>query len=319
MRAFRGLADETRMAIVTALVERRRESPEDPGLSFSALRERAGVEDSGRFNYHLRQLVGRFVEHDDDGYRLNAAGRRIAGALAAGAYTGGVSLGPEPLDEPCPACGASVVASYDEGVLELSCEDDHTLFRTRFPSGGAAGRSVEEVMRLAVRTALQDLEFVVDGVCPECYGRANRRLEFPEGDGSDEGEDDPDLPALRADCERCGMHVRTSTTACLLIDPDVRAFYRDHGRDPLGADFLTLDLFDVETPAVLDGEVHFEIALDGERLRATVDGEGRVASVERAPAEEDADGHDAAGPGAGDAARPAQGADAAPADDDASG
>jgi DNA-binding HxlR family transcriptional regulator len=52
--AFEVLGNEIRTAMVLELA--------DAGpLSFSELRERVGVTDSGRFNYHLEKLVGRFV------------------------------------------------------------------------------------------------------------------------------------------------------------------------------------------------------------------------------------------------------------------
>jgi DNA-binding HxlR family transcriptional regulator len=52
--AFEVLGNGIRTAMVLELA--------DAGpLSFSELRERVGVTDSGRFNYHLEKLVGRFV------------------------------------------------------------------------------------------------------------------------------------------------------------------------------------------------------------------------------------------------------------------
>ncbi|WP_449404315.1 DUF7347 domain-containing protein [Halalkalicoccus subterraneus] len=43
-------------------------------MGFADLRRRVGVEDSGRFRYHLKQLRGDFVEKANDGYRLTYAG-----------------------------------------------------------------------------------------------------------------------------------------------------------------------------------------------------------------------------------------------------
>jgi DNA-binding transcriptional ArsR family regulator len=69
--AFGTLADETRLAILRAL------ALADGPVRFSDLRERVGVRDTGRFNYHLSQLRERFVEKRDDGYVLGATAERL--------------------------------------------------------------------------------------------------------------------------------------------------------------------------------------------------------------------------------------------------
>ena len=84
--AFALLGDATRLRILRELWEAQRDAP-DEGVPFEALRERAGVDDSGRFNYHLGKLTGRFVERGDDGYRL-----RFAGVPFARLFVGGFLL-----------------------------------------------------------------------------------------------------------------------------------------------------------------------------------------------------------------------------------
>jgi DNA-binding transcriptional ArsR family regulator len=82
------LSDETRLAIVRALAERRFEHPDRAdvppdraGLSFSELRTRVGARDAGRFNYHLGKLRGALVEKTPDGYRLTDRGVTVGGLL----------------------------------------------------------------------------------------------------------------------------------------------------------------------------------------------------------------------------------------------
>lgn len=60
---FSFLDSETRVDILLVLAADLDESgpDEEPGLSFSSLRERVGVRDSGRFNYHLEKLAGPFI------------------------------------------------------------------------------------------------------------------------------------------------------------------------------------------------------------------------------------------------------------------
>lgn len=76
------LADETRMQILQALYTVSLDSSTPDGLSFSALRRRAAVEDSGRFNYHLDQLTADLVTKREDRYVLTATGKRLVRALA---------------------------------------------------------------------------------------------------------------------------------------------------------------------------------------------------------------------------------------------
>jgi hypothetical protein len=76
------MADETRMRILQALYAVDSDSAQSDGLSFSTLRQRVAVEDSGRFNYHLDQLTTDLVTKRDDQYVLTSTGRRLVRALA---------------------------------------------------------------------------------------------------------------------------------------------------------------------------------------------------------------------------------------------
>lgn len=105
------LGDETRIAILRALAE-----ADDP-LPFTELRERAGVEDAGRFNYHLSTLREYFVREVDGGYALRHAGSRIVAAagVAGDAGAGSAAIDDDILtqtdggeaDDDCPVCGES--------------------------------------------------------------------------------------------------------------------------------------------------------------------------------------------------------------------
>ncbi|WP_255168656.1 DUF7347 domain-containing protein [Natrononativus amylolyticus] len=75
------LGEETRLRIVRELYRHRREEPDEPGLSFSALGARVGVEDTGRFNYHLGRLRGSLVEKRAGRYVLTPLGAHL-GAVA---------------------------------------------------------------------------------------------------------------------------------------------------------------------------------------------------------------------------------------------
>lgn len=96
------LADETRLSILRALADA------DEPLSFSRLRERAGVSDSGRFSYHLRQLCEYFVRDTPEGYELGHAGARVIDATSAAGDGAATDPAATPVDAPageCPVCG----------------------------------------------------------------------------------------------------------------------------------------------------------------------------------------------------------------------
>lgn len=106
------LADETRLDILRALAEA------DRVLSYTELRERAGVRDSGRFNYHLERLCEYFVRETGEGYALGHAGSRVL-AAAGSAVPDREAVDADAVDadtvdapEGCPVCG-------DEGCEKL--------------------------------------------------------------------------------------------------------------------------------------------------------------------------------------------------------
>lgn len=71
-------------------------------LSFTELRERVGVADSGRFNSHLTELCGRFVRETPAGYELGYAGAAVVDAAAGDVRP----VGDDDADGgPCPVCG----------------------------------------------------------------------------------------------------------------------------------------------------------------------------------------------------------------------
>lgn len=75
------LADETRIRILQELYAASLEDSVTEGLTFSGLRRRVGVKDSGRFNYHLDQLCDQLVTKAGEEYRLTSVGRELVAAL----------------------------------------------------------------------------------------------------------------------------------------------------------------------------------------------------------------------------------------------
>ncbi|MFB6118056.1 ArsR family transcriptional regulator [Halosegnis sp.] len=93
--ALAALTHEIRVDVLRALAEA------DEPLSYTRLRERVGVRDSGRFNYHLTQLCDHYVRETAAGYTLNHRGSRLVVVAGDGPQV-------ERTDESaglCPVCG----------------------------------------------------------------------------------------------------------------------------------------------------------------------------------------------------------------------
>jgi hypothetical protein len=150
------LGNETRMAILQAIWDADGgDRPDDNVVTFTELRDRVGVADSGRFNYHLGQLTGRFVRKTDDGYRLRQAGLSVIRALLAGTIIDEPTLEPTAIDTPCPHCGATVEVRYEDEELVVRCrEGKHsgpsqppgTIINLHVPPAGLRDRTPDDLV-----------------------------------------------------------------------------------------------------------------------------------------------------------------------------
>lgn len=273
--AFELLAAEPRMDVMQALVEARREG-ETP-LSFSALRGRTGIDDSGRFNYHLGKLVGTFVEKTDEGYDLSYAGSTVVAAVIAGTYTGTERKGPVPLDEDCGLCGAELAARYDDGELDVRCADDHELFFARFPPGAAADMDMATLLEVATLRIYHRLELMSAGRCSECFGPV-------ESTAGTRDFADREMHVIDTECERCGGGTYATAGAYLLFEPEVIAFHREHGRDIYHERPWRLVQWEQDAASLRSTDpyrLQFDFEMDDDRLRVLLDDAGRVVETSR--------------------------------------
>jgi DNA-binding transcriptional ArsR family regulator len=210
------IADETRAAILRELAAYLHEEGEPP--TFSTLRERVGVADSGQFNYHLDQLQDTLVRTDGEGYVLTPFGMRVVGLLFAGVLSGGQG-GPVHYPPDCRVCGADQTTEHLGGVIEVSCEEGHT--ETHFvPPAALSSRDLIQATDLARHLSRQAISLAVDGTCPICGDRVDTRLLH--------GEDGPEV---RSDCETCPAQVVAVPADIVLDHPRVQGFLWDQGVD----------------------------------------------------------------------------------------
>lgn len=266
------LSDDLRVDIVQALGE-----AGEP-LAFSTLREAVEEPDSGKFNYHLRKLVGVFVTKTEEGYRLSLAGDQMYGAIVSGAYTADASIEPFEFDGPCPTCGSDVLlAEYTDERAKTRCPECQE-FRNEFPfppgsldqfARADLPAAFDRWMHASVTTFLQ-------GFCTNCGGRVDSRLKRPE-------EDAPQALRLRFECHLCGFELRSSLYLPVLYHPVSVAFFHRHGvdvlNDPSWRYWGPDDEVSVETIEEDPLQARVSIVLGGEELVATLDSRGTIETV----------------------------------------
>ncbi|WP_416840473.1 winged helix-turn-helix domain-containing protein [Haloferax sp. DFSO52] len=280
-QAFSLLADETRLAILRTLAD----APRDP-LTFSQLRERVGVADSGRFNYHLGKLTDNFVKKSEAGYELRLAGWNIVGAILAGAYTRGDDIGPIPLDHPCPTCDGLVEATYEDERVHIRCTDcDKTMLDAGIPPGVLEDYDDAALPEVADRYVRSLFSQARDGFCVSCQGRLESRLE------TDTDELHPDVvcdePQAVYSCTRCREELIAGVGMAYLDHPAVVSFYYDHDVDLSQPNLWGTAWHDKPTLTVVSDDplrarVDFEV--DGDTLSLVIDDTLDVHDVARSPA-----------------------------------
>lgn len=281
--AFAALGDPIRVGILEALTDHLRAKPPEPGLSFSTLRKRVDVRDSGRFRYHLEKLRGRFVEQTDDGqYRLTYAGTEVATAIVAGTYTKRATLGPTALESTCTRCDAQAVGAYVDGVLSVTCENDHPLFYWTLPPNAARGASLEAVIETATLDMYQTVEMTRSGWCPDCYTPVEARVESLEGG---DGANAAHSYRFRAHCEACGSRLDGPLGFCLVGHPELEALYHRHGRSIREGYWWALEFandgLSVERLGTDPLRLRLSFRVDDESFCATVDESAAVLETER--------------------------------------
>lgn len=219
-RAFSLLGDSTRLEIVMTLHDAEHSNP----FPFTDLYNRVDVDDTGRFNYHLNQLVPRFVRKTGDGYELTAAGERVARAVAAGMYTSSPELGPFSVKGDCYSCGTTALrGEYSDERFRIDCRScGKQVLNVRVPPSVVRGRSPNEFVEAFERWANGRIEMAQDGLCPDCGGAVTRRTDKPK-------HESVDVERFAVfDCTVCGRTVVTSFGALALRHPSVESFFDEH-------------------------------------------------------------------------------------------
>lgn len=265
--------NEHRLAILHALF-----AAEDNCLGYAELMDAVGMDDSGGFSYHLRQLVGPFVRKTDDGYRLRHAGAQVVGAIMAGTYAEEQPLGPVEMDAPCLACGGTLLAGYDGDIATIECADCDTIVtRDSVPPGIFEGVDDAGLPRVLGRWVRHGFARTMDGFCPVCSGPTEATLGTAEHEALDQ-------VGVELTCDRCGMRFTGSLGSTVLDHPAVVCFYYDHGIHLRRVPVWELDWlqgYGAELIGTDPPNARLTIGLDEETLTLTFGADLAVRSIER--------------------------------------
>ena len=296
--AFVALGNETRIGILQVLQNA------DGPLAFSELRDRVGIDDPGRFNYHLGKLTGHFVAKGEDGYTLRTAGTRIIEGVLSGAVTEAPILNPTRLEAPCPYCGENVEVSYQGERLLTRCTECPGSFKGStvqstpagtialfdLPPVGLQGRTPREVLETAFRWTHLEYLTLAAGICPRCSGTVDHSVTVCNDHEYDESTlcercDSRFAVDATVNCTTCPRYLRGVPSVFLISTTAVSQFLADHGINP------TNPSWDRAPPVVLNydetvaGNDPFEVRLvfdiAGDELTVTIDDSLSVIDIER--------------------------------------
>ena len=285
--AFSVLGNETRLRVLLELAAVARERGVGAGLSFSELRRRVGVEDSGRFNYHLEQLQEGFIEKDGKEYVPKYPGLAVVSSVYAGTY-GGSGLDGQTThpDMNCP-CGEALTVSYesDAEIVAFRCETHGLMTGFPVPPGAASDRPLRALASVAVDRMLANMYLATRGVCPRCWGVIDTAYPI---DPSADALVGAELLAARVSCRRCWLRYELPLRTLVAAQPVVRAFYREHGLAPEEILFgdratgreavCTITLEQTDGP----GQAAVTIELDEEIIELALNGDAAIVDHARA-------------------------------------
>lgn len=238
--AFSALSNATRLDMLRVL------HAADEPLAYSELLDRIDYESAPNLPYHLDRVVGQFVRRRETGYELTWAGKNIVrAALIAGTVSGNPTVEPVVVDLECPICASPIEVAYRDHGLMARCtrcvglgpavgSGDGSLILFPVPPAGLVDRSPEAVLRATVTSLVHYLVGCESGVCPECAGIVEEAVDVCEDhvysttDGCTAcGRYHLSFSAYT--CAQCSSTLRSPTSVALLTNPQVLAFYHDHG------------------------------------------------------------------------------------------
>lgn len=241
--AFSALGNETRLEILFTLWDVDDPLDVSPDISFSELRKRTGVRDSGHFNYHLEKLLGEFVRKTEAGYTLTEAGMQVIQTIVETVGVEEPTCNPVESSKPCPVCDGTTEFRYGNGHLFLCCIEcpglydaggirpDGMLTSTECTRSAFAGRDLLEVSDAVGTRAKLMFETMIQGVCSECLGVVTHSLlicDDHDFDGPCETCGSRFEARIELTCAVCKHFAHGPVRSLMSYHPAVRSLYIDH-------------------------------------------------------------------------------------------
>jgi len=242
--AFALLGNDTRVGILQALWDAFESGKGDNALPYSELFAQVDIRDSGNFSYHLEKLTGPFVRSTDEGYELKQTGINVVRAVVTGTIIDDPEFGPTKVDVACPICDAPIEIAYADELMTATCTvcegalrwngASGFLFLGLVPPAVIEGRPVEEAFRATITHTFHEFAALHDDVCPHCSSSVETTLNVCT-------DHDPGAKTLCTSCDRshmaevwmvcstCKRSTFPPVTVVVLDNPDVTAFYHEHG------------------------------------------------------------------------------------------
>jgi len=268
------LSNDTRFDILRALARQRFEEGGVAHMTFTELFESVETGDSGNFNYHLNRLIDRLVRKEGEHYRLTYGGVQLFSWLQAATYAPGYEYDVIHLEQSCPFCDKELTATYEEGHMDIGCED-HWLLGAYVHPTWIESLPVDDLIHQVSLMLQNDIELIANGICPLCSGSLERFLQTDE-------EEYPNL--YHYPCSQCGAEPRLRPPQTALHDVRVEEFYRERGVElHETAPWQLYDTFHSSRVISEDPpHVECEIVVDGDAAFVTVDGLGSIVSYDEA-------------------------------------
>jgi predicted phosphatase len=246
-KLFGLLGNRTRMKIMRTLWDEFEFAEyvveDQDGTPFARLREQAGIDDPGNFNYHLGELVDVLVESRDDGYVLTPLGYNLMGAIDRYTTYQYETLEEWTVEDPCPFCGGSLVAAYRREILEVRCRDcgglaeDGNFTFVDLSSSGVRNLDRRELLDVASFTMMSKIRSSMHGICWDCHAPLSLDAVFcDQHDRTAEGVcsncDQRYRTTVDVSCSTCGTGGFGPLVEYAIISPPIGTFFGRVGSAP---------------------------------------------------------------------------------------
>lgn len=224
-QSFEIVGNDIRTKILQALGDARglREGP--PVLTFSELRDIVPVDiPSSQFNYHLQQLVGRFITHTGDGYQMRPAGMLLYRTIRAGTITEELSIEPFGIGVDCYRCGDPIEADPSFGEIWIQCPTcDEFYDMVMAPPGGIGSSDTAELLRRLDQYNRHRHIGFMRGICPICMNAVEQDIVTLNEEPYDRSQ--CRNWHIHWSCHHCGNRRFASLGMALIDSPEVISLF----------------------------------------------------------------------------------------------